>query len=177
MHELSARAVRLYQMRLLVTVGFRVLQHAHRPHPGLAACSCSYGRAFATDFFRAERLTAPALSFATVVVTASGHFVSSDEFMPMPGTLGRVSDRRTPVRDWRYGGIRARCHRQPGDAPPPARADVPGSKRIDAARVVGAIQRIRQERLFVASRSGRLPRMECAWDENRVPPGGGLTGR
>jgi len=75
-HELSARAVRLYQMRLSVTVGFRVFSHAHRPHLGLSACSCSYGRAFAPDFFRAECLTAPALSFATVVVTVSEHFVS-----------------------------------------------------------------------------------------------------
>jgi hypothetical protein len=88
-HELSARAVRLYPMRLSVTVGFCVLSHAHRTHRGLAACSCSYGRAFATDFFRAERLAAPALSFATVVVTASEHFVSYVEFMPMPGTRGR----------------------------------------------------------------------------------------
>jgi hypothetical protein len=85
-HGLSARAVRLYPMRLSVTVGFRVFSHAHRPHRGLTACSCSYGRAFATDFFRAERLAAPALSFTTVVVTHSGHFLSSDKSMPMPGT-------------------------------------------------------------------------------------------
>lgn len=51
-HELSARAVRLYLMRLSVTVGFRVGSHAHRPHCGLTAGSCSYGRAFATDFFQ-----------------------------------------------------------------------------------------------------------------------------
>jgi len=68
-HELSARAVRLYPMRLSVTVGFRVLSHAHRPHRGLSAGSCSYGRAFATDFFRAEFLAEPALSFTTVAVT------------------------------------------------------------------------------------------------------------
>ena len=73
-HGLSARAVRLYPMRLSVTVGFRVFSHAHRPHRGLTACLCSYGRAFATDFFRAENLTVPALSFTTVVVTISGHF-------------------------------------------------------------------------------------------------------
>lgn len=30
-HELSARSVRLYRLRLSVTVGFRVLSHAHRP--------------------------------------------------------------------------------------------------------------------------------------------------
>ena len=77
-HGLSARAVRLYPMRLSVTVGFRVLSHAYRPHRRLTACSCSYGRAFATDFFRAESLTEPALSFATVIVTFSGHLFSYD---------------------------------------------------------------------------------------------------
>jgi hypothetical protein len=80
-------------MRLSVTVGFRVCQHAHRPHRGLTACSCSYGRAFATDFFRAECLAAPALSFTTVVVTISGHFFSYDKSMPMPGTLAAVFNR------------------------------------------------------------------------------------
>src|SRR5690606_19031143 len=69
--ELSTRAVRLYPMRLSVTVGFCVSQHAHRPHRGLAACSCSYGRVFASSFFRAEPLTGHALGLATVVVTAS----------------------------------------------------------------------------------------------------------
>jgi len=73
-HELSARAVRLYQMRLSVTVGFRVSQHAHRPHLGLTACSSSYGRAFVTAFFRAECLAAGALAFATIVVTQFEHF-------------------------------------------------------------------------------------------------------
>jgi hypothetical protein len=81
-------------MRLSVTVGFRVCQHAHRPHRGLTACSCSYGRAFATDFFRAEYLAAPALSFTTVVVTISGHFFSYDKSMPMPGTLAAVFNRQ-----------------------------------------------------------------------------------
>jgi hypothetical protein len=75
-HELSARAVRLYPMRLSVTVGFRAFSHAHRPHRGLTACLCSYGRAFASTFFRAECLAAPALALATVVVTHSEHFVS-----------------------------------------------------------------------------------------------------
>lgn len=31
-HELSTRAVRLYSVRLSVTLGFRVLSYAHRPH-------------------------------------------------------------------------------------------------------------------------------------------------
>ena len=77
-HELSARAVRLYPMRLSVTVGFCVSSHAHLPHRCLSACSFSYGRAFASTFFRAEHLAMPALVLATVVVTSSGHFVSSD---------------------------------------------------------------------------------------------------
>ena len=72
--ELSARAVSLYPMRLLVTVGFCVCSHAHRPHRGLIDCSCSYGRAFALDFFQLTRLAAAALSFATVAVTDSDHF-------------------------------------------------------------------------------------------------------
>ncbi len=88
-HEHSARAVRLYQMRLSVTLGFRVLSHAHRPHQGLSACSSSYGRAFATDFFHAENLAVHALSFATVIFTVPGHLFSYDLFMPMPGA--RVS--------------------------------------------------------------------------------------
>lgn len=58
----------------------------HRPHRGLTACSCSYGRAFAPDCFRAQCLAAPAWSFATVVVTVSEHCVSYVEFMPMPST-------------------------------------------------------------------------------------------
>jgi hypothetical protein len=75
-HELSARAVRLYPMRLSVTLGFRVLQHAHRPHRGLSAGSSSYGRAFATAFFQLTFLTEAALAFTTVAVTASEHFPS-----------------------------------------------------------------------------------------------------
>jgi len=39
-------------MRLSVTVGFRALSRTYRPHAGLTACSCSYGRALAPDFFR-----------------------------------------------------------------------------------------------------------------------------
>jgi len=85
-HELSARAAWLYPMRLSVTVGFRVCSHAHRTHRGLTASSSSYGRAFATDFFRADCLAAPALSFTSVVVTVPDQYVSTDKFMPMPGT-------------------------------------------------------------------------------------------
>ncbi|MCC5841660.1 MAG: hypothetical protein JJT96_16210 [Opitutales bacterium] len=77
-HELSARAARLYLMRLSVTVGFRVSQHAHRPHLGLTAVSCSYGRAFATAFFQLIVLADTALAFTTVVVTLSDHFFSYD---------------------------------------------------------------------------------------------------
>jgi hypothetical protein len=35
------------------------------------------------------------LSFTTVVVTISGHFLSSDESMPMPGTRAAMHDRRS----------------------------------------------------------------------------------
>jgi len=77
-HELSARVASLYPMRLSVTVGFRVSSHAHRSHRGLVDCSCSYDRAFATDFFQLISLTAAALSFTTVVVTTSDHFLSGD---------------------------------------------------------------------------------------------------
>jgi len=94
-------------MRLSVTVGFRILSHAHRPHLGLTACSCSYGRAFAPDCFRAEYLATPALSFATVVVTISEHFVSYVKFMPMPGTRGALSSR--PSTATGVSPVRRRC--------------------------------------------------------------------
>ena len=77
-HELSARAARLYKIRLSVTLGFRVSSHTHRFVPSRIAVSGSYGRAFATDFFRAESLTRPALSFTTVIVTVSDHLFSYD---------------------------------------------------------------------------------------------------
>ena len=77
-HELSARAARLYLTRLSVTVGFRVFSHAYRPRLGLAAVSCSYGRAFATAFFQLIALAGSALAFTTVVVTVSDHFLSYD---------------------------------------------------------------------------------------------------
>ena len=70
--ELSARAVRLYQMRLSVTVGFRASSHVHRPPLGLAACSCSYGRAFATDFFRGPQQMIPDLPQPREEGAASG---------------------------------------------------------------------------------------------------------
>jgi hypothetical protein len=75
-------------MRLSVTVGFRASSHAYRPHRGLSIGSCSYGRAFATAFFRAEFIAEPALAFTTVVVTQSVQYVSIVKFMPMPGTRG-----------------------------------------------------------------------------------------
>ncbi len=89
--ELPVRAVRLYPLRLSVTVGLRVFQHARRPPRGLTAGSCSYGRTFASTCFRAECLAAPALVLATVVVTVSAHFVSDVEFTPLPGTRAEAS--------------------------------------------------------------------------------------
>jgi hypothetical protein len=76
-HRLSARAARLYIERLLVTFGFRVHSHTHRPFRCLAAASCSYGRAFATRFFQAG-LTASPLRFTTLLVTFHDHFFSYD---------------------------------------------------------------------------------------------------
>ena len=60
------------------------------PAPGLAACSCSYGRVFATPFFQLG-LTASTLGFATLLVTLCGYLLSGNKYMPMSGTLGRVS--------------------------------------------------------------------------------------
>jgi len=122
-HELSARAVWIYPMRLSVTLGFLVLYHAYRPHRGLASSSFSHGRAFAIELlslrstpfgaafgwlspfgrlFRAEFLAEPALSFTTVVVTFSVQYLSIDKFIPMPGTRG--THRRASV----FGGLNGR---------------------------------------------------------------------
>ena len=57
------------------------------PTSGLTACFCSCGRVFATPFFQL-RLTAYALGFATLVVTACGYLLSDNKYMPMSGTLG-----------------------------------------------------------------------------------------
>ena len=75
-HELSTRAVRIYPMCLSLTVGFRAFSHAYRPHRGLIFGLYSYGRVFATDCFQLTHLTVAALSFATVVVSQSGQYVS-----------------------------------------------------------------------------------------------------
>ena len=77
-------------MRLSVTVGFRVFQHAYRPHPASLPVRVPTVVPFATAFFRAQFLAEPALAFATVAVTESGHCLwvfFPDLFMPMPGTL------------------------------------------------------------------------------------------
>jgi hypothetical protein len=74
-HEhFGLRAVRLYLMRLSVTLGFRVFSHAYRPHPASLPVRVPTVVVLATAFFRAEFLAEPALAFTTVAVTASGHF-------------------------------------------------------------------------------------------------------
>jgi hypothetical protein len=95
-HEhFGLRAVRLYLMRLSVTLGFRVVSHAYRPHPASLPVRVPTVVVLATAFFRAEFLAEPALAFTTVAVTASGHFFLfhffSDLFMPMLGTRRSAS--------------------------------------------------------------------------------------
>lgn len=58
------------------------------PVAGLTACFCSCGRVFATPFFQLG-LTASTLGFTTLAVTACGCLFAGNEYMPMPGTLGR----------------------------------------------------------------------------------------
>jgi hypothetical protein len=60
------------------------------PTRGLTVRFCSYGRLFATSCFQLG-LTASTLDFATLVVTACGYLLSDNEYMPMSGTLGRIS--------------------------------------------------------------------------------------
>ncbi len=57
------------------------------PAPGLTACSCSCGRAFAPRFFQVGLAASP-LRFTTVVVTLSGYLLSGHKSWPMLGTLG-----------------------------------------------------------------------------------------
>ena len=59
------------------------------PAPGLTACSCSYGRVFATPCFQLG-LAASTLGFATLLVTRCGYLLSGNKYMPMSGTLGRA---------------------------------------------------------------------------------------
>jgi hypothetical protein len=69
------------------------------PAPGLTACSCSYGRVFATPCFQLG-LTASTLGFATLLVTRCGYLLSGNKYMPMSGTLGsavRTGDRADRV--------------------------------------------------------------------------------
>ena len=85
--NLSPRAAWLYLMRLddLWASPFRA---SLPPAPGLTASSCSYGREFAFRFFRL-RLAATPCGSATVAVIGSEWLLSSNEILPMLGTLGR----------------------------------------------------------------------------------------
>jgi hypothetical protein len=72
------------------------------PVSGLAACSCSCGRVFATPFFQLG-LAASTLGFATLLVTFRGYLLSGNKYMPTSGTLGRM-----PARAIRRIGITRR---------------------------------------------------------------------
>jgi len=86
-HKLSARAARLYPVRLSVTFGLRVSSHACRPHrASLPVRVPAVGLSLQASFARRPR--GLRLAVATVAVTASGHLLSDDEFMPMLGTRG-----------------------------------------------------------------------------------------
>src|SRR5579884_3889736 len=75
-----------------MSIGLRCSQPARRPHVGLAASSCSYGREFALRFFQLGLATCAsrhALRFATVTLIGSGWLLSSNKILPMLGTLGQ----------------------------------------------------------------------------------------
>jgi hypothetical protein len=77
--KLSARAAKLYLMRLSVTVGFRVPWHTHRPHPAsLLVRVPTVVLLLHASFRLASRFTP--LRFATVVVTTSGYLLSDNKF-------------------------------------------------------------------------------------------------
>ena len=66
------------------------------PASGLTADSCSYGRGFASRFFRLRLTTTPCGS-ATVAVTGSGWLLSSNKTLPMLGTLAHALLRAVPA--------------------------------------------------------------------------------
>src|SRR5579884_2697491 len=83
-----------------MSIGLRCSQPARRPHVGLAASSCSYGREFALRFFQLGLATCAsrhALRFATVTLIGSGWLLSSNKILPMLGTLGQVVNLRAIV--------------------------------------------------------------------------------
>lgn len=95
-HVLSTRAARLYQSASFGDSRISRSLARSSPTPGLSACSCSYGRVFASPFFQ-PGLAASALGFATLLVTLCGYHLSDNKYMPMPGTLGRA----VPDTSWR----------------------------------------------------------------------------
>jgi hypothetical protein len=66
------------------------------PAPGLAACSCSYGRVFDPPFLQLG-LAASTLGFTTLLVTLRGYLLSGNKYMPMSGTLGAAPSPRSTV--------------------------------------------------------------------------------
>jgi hypothetical protein len=96
--NLFPRADRLYLVRL-GDLGASLLPASLPPAPGLAAGSCSYGREFAIRFFQLH-LAATPCGFTTVAVTGPGWLLSSNEILPMLGTLAHAFSvlARTSVR-------------------------------------------------------------------------------
>ena len=72
---LSERAVWLYLMRL-VDFGLRLFLASSSPASGLSASSCSYGRSFASRFFRLQTSRSVACTSATVTSTSSDDLLS-----------------------------------------------------------------------------------------------------
>src|SRR5205823_5637133 len=82
--NLSPRAAWLYLMRL-DDLRASLFRASLPPAPGLSASSCSYGRGFASRFFR-PRLAATPCGSATVAVIGPDWLLSSNKILPMLGT-------------------------------------------------------------------------------------------
>ena len=125
-HEhFGLRAVRLYLMRLSVTLGFRASSHAHRPHPASLPVRVPTVVVLATAFFRAEFLAESALAFTTFAVTASGHLFLFHFFMTCScpcraheGHRLRTSSGMShfSAAKRRFLGARCRANRQEADS-------------------------------------------------------------
>jgi hypothetical protein len=74
--KLSTRAVRLYLLRLSLTVGFRVYQHTHRPQSASLPVRVPTLVSLLIASFAPSASRPGALLFATVAVTAPDHFLS-----------------------------------------------------------------------------------------------------
>jgi hypothetical protein len=86
-----------------VTVGFRVYAHAHHPCPASLPVRVPAAVPLLPASFSLG-LTAAALRFTTVAVTASGHHVSDNEFVFMSGT--RAAGQESPGPEMKTGFLR-----------------------------------------------------------------------